>query len=85
MAEFTPFPVPIDRGDTPLVQHAGIDYICTGCGAHIPDGVWIFEKVVDGMIVGMKMTSGPDTEVFHRCGDTIRADGYPMGDVSGDA
>ncbi len=68
MTKFTPFPVPTHPGDTPLVTHAGFDYLCTGCGAHIPDGVWIHEQVKDGMVVGMTMRDGADGAVIHQCG-----------------
>lgn len=67
--EFEPFPVPVHRGDTPLVQHAGYDYICTGCGGRVPDGVIIHETVRDGMVVGMRMDGGPDGEFRHQCGE----------------
>lgn len=74
VAEFIPFPVPINPGDLPLVQHAGFDYVCTGCGAHVPDGTWIYETIDDGVIVGLRMRSDRDGPVIHECGQ-----------VSGDA
>lgn len=52
------------------MQHAGIDYICTGCGAHIPDGVHIYETVKDGMIIGLRVQRGHDGPVIHECGGT---------------
>lgn len=66
--EFVPFPVPIHPNDTPLVQHAGEDYRCTGCGAAVPDGVRIHETVKDGVVQGMRMEGGPDGQFRHQCG-----------------
>jgi hypothetical protein len=71
MHEFEPFPVPIHRDDTPLVQHAGYDYVCTGCGGRVPDGVRIHENVRDGMVIGMWMDGGPDGQFRHQCGKKI--------------
>jgi hypothetical protein len=70
--KFTPFPAPVHPNDTPLVQHAGIDYRCTGCGAVVPDGVWIYETVKDGMVVGLRMEGGSSGQFTHRCGEVER-------------
>lgn len=72
MTEFTPFPEPRSPEDIPLVQHAGFDYICTGCGEHIPDGTWIYETVEDGMVIGLRMQNGPDGDTVHSCGTVDR-------------
>jgi hypothetical protein len=69
--EFESFPVPIHREDTPLVQHAGYDYICTGCGGRVPDGVRIYENVKNGMVIGMRMEGGPDGRFRHQCGEVV--------------
>lgn len=68
MGEFTPFPVPVNSGDIPLVTHVGFDYKCTGCGGPVPDGMWLHETIVDGMVVGLVARSGPDGPVTHKCG-----------------
>lgn len=68
MVKFTSFPVPISSDDIPLVQHAGFDYRCTGCGASVPDGVRIYETIKDGMVVGLRMEGGPDGRFAHQCG-----------------
>jgi hypothetical protein len=68
VSKFKPFPVPIQITDTPLVQHAGFDYICTGCGEHVPDGVHIQETIKDGMVIGLRMIVGADGPVVHQCG-----------------
>jgi hypothetical protein len=67
-----PFPVPAEANHIPLVQHAGPDYVCTGCGEHVPDGLRIYEKVIDGMVVGLRMTAGASDAgpLVHRCGRT---------------
>lgn len=69
LREFTSFPVPHTPDDMPLVRHAGFDYTCTGCGTHIPDGVWIHETVKDGMVIGLRMVNGADGDVIHQCGE----------------
>lgn len=71
MAKFTPFPVPVQPDDTPLVTHEGDHYRCTGCGEPAPSGVWISETVEDGMVVGMSMRIGGDGEVVHSCGKAV--------------
>lgn len=65
-----PFPAPTEYDHTPLVQHAGHHYLCTGCGGDVPDGVRITETVVDGMVVGMRMRAGiaDDGPIVHECG-----------------
>lgn len=68
MAKFAPFPEPRKPTDIPLVQHAGVDYRCTGCGERVPDGVRIYETVKDGMVVGLRMEGGPDGQFRHECG-----------------
>ena len=68
MSEFTSFPIPVHRDDKPLVTHAGFDYLCSGCGDHVPDGVWIREFVKDGQIIGLTMRNGRDGEIIHQCG-----------------
>jgi hypothetical protein len=67
--KFTPFPVPIKSTDMPLVQHAGADYICTGCSEHIPSGVHIHEIIDNGMVIGLRMIAGADGPVVHACGE----------------
>jgi hypothetical protein len=69
VSKFKPFPVPVQTTDTPLVQHAGFDYICTGCGEHIPDGVHVYEMIKDGMVIGLRMAVGADGPVVHQCGE----------------
>jgi hypothetical protein len=71
MAEFTSFPEPKSATDKPLVQHAGIDYRCSGCGEAVPDGVRIYETVREGMVVGMRMEGGPDGQFRHSCGESV--------------
>jgi hypothetical protein len=56
--EFTPFPVPVDPADTPLVVPAGPDYRCSGCGGTVPAGVRLYETIEDGMVVGL-LAMGP--------------------------
>jgi hypothetical protein len=51
--EFTPFPVPVHPGDTPLVVADGGDYRCSGCGGRVPSGMLLYETVEDGMVVGL--------------------------------
>jgi hypothetical protein len=68
MAEFTPFPVPIKSTDVPLVKHAGFDYVCSGCDVHVPDGLRIAETIKDGMVIGLRMTSGIEGPIIHQCG-----------------
>lgn len=70
MLKFTPFPVPTHHTHTPLVQHAGHHYRCTGCGGDVPDGVRIQETIKDGMVVGMHMRVGiaDDGPIVHECG-----------------
>jgi hypothetical protein len=59
MAEdFTPFPVPVHAGDTPLVTPDKGDYRCSGCGGKVPDGVRLYETIEDGMVVGL-LAMGP--------------------------
>jgi hypothetical protein len=71
MADFTPFPVPIHPEDTPLVQHAGPHYRCSGCGYEpVPDGVHIYETIEDGMVIGLRVQRGTDGPVVHKCGVT---------------
>lgn len=67
-----PFPVPTEANHIPLVQHAGTDYVCTGCGERVPDGLRIFETVEDGMVIGLRMTAGADNDgpLIHTCGRT---------------
>lgn len=72
MAKFTPFPEPKKPTDTPLVQHAGVDYRCTGCGGRVPDGVRIYETVKDGTVVGMRMEGGSSGQFTHQCGEVER-------------
>lgn len=71
MAEFNTFPVPIHPTDTPLVQHAGFIYKCTGCGDDIPDGTAVYETVGDGMVIGLRMRGGTDPHgpIIHECGE----------------
>jgi len=68
MDAFTPFPEPRERGDTPLVQHAGSTYVCSGCGGPVPDGAWLHETVVDGLVVGLLARAGNDGPIVHQCG-----------------
>jgi hypothetical protein len=70
MAKFKAFPVPINPTDTPLVQHAGFDYVCTGCGEHVPDNVRIYETIEDDMVIGLRMIAGAsdDGPLVHQCG-----------------
>jgi hypothetical protein len=69
MTKFTPFPVPIKPTDTPLVQHAGAHYRCSGCEFEpVPDGVHIHETVKDGMVIGLRIQRGHDGPVIHACG-----------------
>ena len=65
-----PFPVPTEANHIPLVQHAGADYVCTGCGEHVPDNLRIYETIEDGMVVGLRMTAGAsdDGPLVHQCG-----------------
>lgn len=65
-----PFPAPTEYNHTPLVQHAGHHYLCTGCGGDVPDGVRIQETIVEGMVIGMRMRAGtdPDGPIVHECG-----------------
>jgi hypothetical protein len=67
-ARFVPFPVPVHPGDVPLVVHAGDRYRCSGCGGDVPDGVWLFETVEDGMVTGLVAKQGADGPVVHDCG-----------------
>jgi hypothetical protein len=69
VSKFKPFPVPIQITDTPLVQHAGVDYTCTGCGTHVPSGIHIHETINDGMVIGLRMIAGADGPVVHQCGE----------------
>ena len=68
MADFTPFKLPTEPDDAPLVQWNGNDYKCTGCGGSVPHGVWLHESVKDGMVVGLLARVGADGDVVHRCG-----------------
>lgn len=68
MAVFTPFPVPVHPEDTPLVQHAGAFYTCSGCGGEVRDGMWLHEVVEAGMVVGLLARAGADGAVTHLCG-----------------
>jgi hypothetical protein len=65
-----PFPVPTELGHTPLVQHAGVDYVCTGCGTRVPDNLRIYEIIEDNQVVGLRMTAGAsdDGPLVHACG-----------------
>lgn len=65
---FTPFPEPKTGEDVQLVVHAGFQYKCSGCGGPVPDGAWIYEDIRDGMVVGLKVTSGLGGPVVHACG-----------------
>lgn len=68
-AKFKRFPVPKASDDTPLVQHAGFAYKCSGCGGPVPDGAWVFEQVEKGMVTGIEVRAGgPDAPVVHSCG-----------------
>lgn len=79
MSEFVPFPVPRGPEDTPLVRPGVVDvfgtkvgvYVCSGCGAAMPTGVWFHETVVDGMVTGLDGYAGPDGELVHRCGEDV--------------
>lgn len=76
MSEFTPFPVPRDPADVPLVRPGSVDvygtkvgvYLCSGCGEPMPQGVWLHETVEDGMVTGLDAYMGPDGERVHSCG-----------------
>jgi hypothetical protein len=68
-AKFTPFPEPKLPDDKPLVQHAGVDYRCSGCGGSVADGVWILPNVRNGMVVGVRVQRGADGPVEHECGE----------------
>lgn len=65
-----PFPAPTESHHTPLVQHAGHHYLCTGCGGDVPDGVRVYETIEDGMVVGLTMRAGisDDGPIAHQCG-----------------
>lgn len=68
MSKFTPFKAPVHPEDTPLVQHAGNAYRCTGCGGDVPAGSWLRETVADGKVVGIVAHAGADGPEVHRCG-----------------
>lgn len=72
MGNFVSFPAPVNPGDTPLVQHGGFDYVCTGCGGRVPDGAWLHETIEDGMVVGLWARNGPDGPIVHECGRVDR-------------
>lgn len=90
-AKFTPFPVPRDVDDTPLVTPHGGQYRCSGCGGPVPAGAWLFEAVEDGMVVGLlarlagatgvnphayhSAVDHADGEVVHACGTAADACG----------
>lgn len=65
-----PFPVPTEDNHIPLVQHAGPDYVCTGCGGRVPDGLRIYETVADDEVIGLTMRAGiaDDGPIVHECG-----------------
>lgn len=67
--KFKAFKAPVLPKDVPLVQNDGLIYKCSGCGGPVPDGVWIFEKIEDGMVVGMTMKRGDDGPIVHQCGE----------------
>jgi hypothetical protein len=66
--KFTPFPVPVDPGDTPLVVADGFKFRCSGCQSELREGFWVTETIEDGMIVGLSMAIGSDGPVIHACG-----------------
>ena len=72
---FTPFPVPVQPSDTPLVTHAGDVYRCSGCGGDVPAGSWLHETVADGKVVGLLAQEGPDGPVVHSCGQSPKHEG----------
>jgi hypothetical protein len=71
MAKFKAFPVPTKPTDTPLVTPDGYHYRCSGCGAEVPEGVWIAETIEDGMVVGLSMRIGRDGADVHQCGKGV--------------
>lgn len=68
---FTPFPVPVHHEDLPLVTAAGFTLRCSGCGADVPEGVWITEVIDDRMVVGLSMRMGSDGAYVHACGKGV--------------
>jgi hypothetical protein len=67
---FTPFPEPSAADGRPLVHAVGSDYVCTGCGGVVPGGVWFFEHIEDGMVVGIvARLGGTNAPIVHECGD----------------
>lgn len=73
---FTPFPVPMGRGDMPLVRPDGPVYRCNGCGGEVQDGAILAEQVQDGMVVGLIAydgwsAPGQPGPVTHRCGRVL--------------
>jgi hypothetical protein len=70
MAEFAPFKNPVHPiDDTPLLQHAGANYKCSGCG-EVGDwsGMQIYETVEEGMVIGLRVQGGPGATPVHACG-----------------
>jgi hypothetical protein len=53
MAKFKAFPVPVHVDDVPLVVANGREYRCSGCGGDVPSGVWLYETIAGGMVVGL--------------------------------
>jgi len=71
MGEFTPFKNPAHPiDDLPLLQHAGANYKCTGCGA-VGDwhGMQLYPTVDEnGMVIGLCVRASPEAPPVHVCG-----------------
>jgi hypothetical protein len=70
LGEFTPFKNPAHPiDDTPLLQHAGAFYKCSGCG-EVGDwhGMQLRPTVEDGMVIGLRVQASPEAPPVHLCG-----------------
>ncbi len=70
-AGFTPFKVPTDRDDLPLVSPDGPVYRCNGCGGPVEPGSVLAEQVEDGMVVGLLAFAGHGGPQTHACGRVL--------------